>query len=340
MDPRQERGLVIAATSRLNRLNDGTRLVPSQTKGSDIATYRVNLEARTCTCLDHKEGGFTCKHYYAASIVHKRDVLPDGTIIETKSMTLTKKKLYKQNWPAYNAAQATEKRRVRVLLHDLCRRLSERERPATASGPKSHTPGDSIFAMAYKVYCGLSARRFSTDLDEAHEMGFTSRPIPGTKVSAFFEDDYFTPILKELIAFSAHPLWAVETDFAIDSSGFGTSRFERWFDEKYGVTRQRSIWVKTHIACGVRTNVVTAVRILDKDAADSPQLIPLVKETWKNFEISEVSADKAYGSLENFEEIAGFGGQACIAFKESLPAPSAANSRRLFTSSSSTRKNT
>src|SRR5437763_15594616 len=119
MTPREERGLIIAATCRLNRMNDGTWLVPSQTYGGDVAAYSVNLEAKTCTCLDHKEGGVTCKHFYAASIVHKRDVLPDGTVIETKEVTFTEKKVYKQDWPKYNAAQASEKRRFRVLLHDL-----------------------------------------------------------------------------------------------------------------------------------------------------------------------------------------------------------------------------
>ena len=79
--------------------------------------------------------------------------------------------------------------------------------------------------------------------------------------------------------------------------------------------RTRCVWVKTHIASGVKTNVVTAVRIIDKDAADCPQFIPLVKETKRHFEISEVSADKAYGSLENFEAVTECGGQAFIAFK-------------------------
>jgi hypothetical protein len=60
---------------------------------------------------------------------------------------------------------------------------------------------------------------------------------------------------------------------------------------------------------------VTAVRILDKDSPDCPQFVPLVKETKKHFEIGEVSADKAYASLENFEEVAACGGQAYIAFK-------------------------
>jgi hypothetical protein len=313
MNAREERGLVIAATCRLNRTDDGTWLVPSQSHAETI--YKVNLETKACTCMDCIDGGFVCKHYYAATIVHKRDVLPDGTTIETKSMTLTERKVYKQDWPAYNLAQATEKRRLQILLQDLCHHLPERERSPSKRGPKPHLVRDCIFSMAFKVYCGLSSRRFSSDLLEAHEKGYVTKPIPGAKVTAFFEDPYFAPILKWLIAESARPLRSVEREFAIDSSGFGSSRYERWYDQKYNVTRMKCVWVKTHIACGVKTNVVTAVRILDKDAADCPQFVPLVKETRKGFEIDEVSADKAYVSVENFEEVAACGGQAFIAFK-------------------------
>ncbi len=315
MNPREERGLIIAATCRLNLLSDGTWLVPSQSHKDGAATYVVNLDKKTCTCPDHIEGGHTCKHYFAALIVHKRDVLPDGTVIETESVTLTKKTVYKQDWPKYNLAQSREKSRLRVLLHDLCRPLPERPRPEGASGWKPHVPSDAVFAMVYKVYCGFSARRFSTDLLEAHEMGFTSRTIPGMKVTAFMEDPYYTPILKNLIGYSARPLRSVETKFAIDSSGFASSRYEKWYDKKYKVTKTRCQWVKCHIASGVKTNVVTAVRILDKDAADCPQFIPLTKETKTHFVIGEMSADKAYASLENFEAIAECGGQAYIAFK-------------------------
>ncbi len=315
MDAREQRGLVIAAVCRLNRTDDGTWLVPSQTNAETI--YRVNLETKACTCPDCTDGGFVCKHYYAATIVHKRDVLPDGTTIETKSMTFTEKKVYKQNWPAYNVAQATEKRRLQVLLKDLCRNLPERERPLDRPGPKPHLTRDAVFAMAFKVYCGLSTRRYSCDLLDAFEKGYITKAIPGAKVSAFFEDEFFTPILKELIHQSARPLKTVERDFAIDSSGFGSSRYERWYDQKYGVTRNKCVWVKCHIATGVKTNVVSAVRILDKDAADCPQFVPLVKETRKGFEIDEVSADKAYVSVENFETVAEMGGQAFIQFKSS-----------------------
>jgi hypothetical protein len=314
MDARESRGLAIAAMCRLKRNQDGTWLVPSQTNKKEIA-YTVNLETKACTCPDCVEGGFVCKHFYAVSIVHKREVMPDGSMIETKMMLFEERKTYKQDWPRYNLAQRTEKHRVQILLHDLCRNLPDRDRDPRKSGPKPHLVRDAVFSMAHKVYCGLSSRRFSCDLLDAHEKGYITKPIPGAKVTAFFEDAYFTPILKELIGYSARPLRAVETKFAIDSSGFGSSRYERWYDQKYGITRNKAVWVKAHIASGVRTNVVTAVRILDKDAADCPQFVPLVKETRRHFEIDEISADKAYLSVENFEMTAQCGGQAYIAFK-------------------------
>ena len=96
-----------------------------------------------------------------------------------------------------------------------------------------------------------------------------------------------------MIVRSSLPLKSVELDFAIDSSGFGTNKFERWFDEKYGVTRSRAQWVKTHLCCGVKTNVVTAVIIGDKNLGDCPQLPELTQKTRENFTIREMSADKA-----------------------------------------------
>ena len=131
----------------------------------------------------------------------------------------------------------------------------------------------------------------------------------------FFENPACTPILKGLIVLSSLPLRSVETKFAIDSSGFSTNKFERWFDHKYGVTRRTCSWVKVHVATGVKTNVVTAVRILDQDAADCPQLPDLVRTTGQNFTIEEVSADAAYASVDNFEIIAGCGATGFIDFK-------------------------
>ena len=294
MDMRELKALEIAARSKIT-FDGEAWIVPSQ--ASLTTKYRVTINPPGCTCEDFGLTGKACKHVIAAKLVCERDGGEQAPKMDTSAIPV--RQTYRQNWPAYNLAQATEKRRLQILLADLCRYLPARERPNNKPGPKPHLPRDAVFAMAFKVYCGLSSRRFSCDLLDAHAKGHTSKPIPGAKVTAFFEDAYFTPILKELIVHSASPLRVVETDFAVDSS----------------VTRNKCVWVKVHIACGVKTNVVTAVRILDKDAGDCPQFVPLVKETRRHFEIGEVSADKAYASLENFEEIAGCGAQAFIAFK-------------------------
>jgi hypothetical protein len=301
---------MIAALCKLNHKDDEW-LVPSQSGAERI--YRVNPAKQTCTCPDHSEAGRKCKHIYAVEITMKREVGTDGTVTETKSITFTEKTTYKQDWPAYNVAQSIEKDRLQELLFDLCAGINDP--PHRGRGRKPHTRRDQLFSIVFKVYCQFSNRRFSSDLRAAHRAGYLSRHIVGLKVIQFMENPALTPILKQLIALSALPLRTVETDFAIDSSGFGSSKFEKWFDHKYGITRTRCCWIKVHICSGVKTNIVTAARIFDWETGDSPQFAPLVKETAKSFTIGEVSADKAYGSVENFETVAECGGQAFIAFK-------------------------
>lgn len=166
---------------------------------------------------------------------------------------------------------------------------------------------------------------------EAHKRGHLSRPVPGMKTVQFFENADFAPILTRLVHRSALPLRAVETSFAIDSSGFGSNRFETWYDHRYGGKEtRRVVWVKCHLASGTKTNIVTAVRILDGASGDSPQFVPLVKETADGFTIGEVSADKAYGSYANFEEVANHGGEAFIAFKSGTTAEGGGEFARMY----------
>ena len=93
------------------------------------------------------------------------------------------------------------------------------------------------------------------------------------------------------------------------------SKFVRWFDEKYGVERSGHDWVKCHIVTGVKTHVVTAAAIYGRDAGDCPILPELLKTTAENFTVKEMSADKAYLSVENVEAIFAAGGIPFIAPK-------------------------
>jgi transposase len=309
MDLRQLNGLEIAARRRLV-FSQGAWRVPSQ-NGS--ATYRVILQSgqSSCDCEDFQLRLQPCKHIHAARLVQERD--HGGLTPTCDTGTIAKRPTYKQCWPAYNLAQTTEKHRLQELLCDLCRTIEEPPLPKIGRHP--HRASDAVFAMALKVYSLFSGRRFHGDLQSAHSQGYLSNTVPGAKVCAFFENPVFTPILQQLIIRSSLPLQAVETVFAPDSTGFSTSRFVRWFDEKYGVTRSGKAWVKAHVICGVKTNIATAVEILDKNAADCPQLPGLVRTTADHFKVAEVAADKAYLSKDNLAVIAQIGAAAYIPFK-------------------------
>jgi transposase len=314
MDQKQQRGVVIAALAKITHQN-GLWVVPSQSNPKK--TYKVNLGAGTCTCPDFDDTGEKCKHIHAVEIVARRD---GGAPIHlgTDEVVLEQKKTYKQDWPAYNRAQTVEKHRFCELLYDLCRTL-ERE-PRKIGRPR--TPmADAVFAATYKVYSTVSTRRFMCDLADACKKGYISKPIHYNSVCQFLATEALTPVLKELIRLSSTPLRAVETDFAVDSTGFSTSRFVRWFDEKYGVHRTGHDWVKVHVMSGVKTNVITAVEIRQRSSNDSPLFRPLVQTTKRTFKIDEVSADKAYSSVKNIETVFEAEGTPLIPFKDkSTPA--------------------
>jgi transposase len=310
MDMRALKGLEIAARAKLT-FADGAWLVPSQ--ASPSSKYRVTLAPASCTCEDFNLRQQPCKHVHAARLVCERD--HGGKAPTIDSGVIPVRPTYRQNWPAYNKAQHEEKNRLQVLLHELCRGVQEPERPADKVGRKPVPLADQVFAAAFKVYSTFSSRRFNCDLQDAHAKGYLSRPIHPNKINHFLESEALTPVLHALIVQSSLPLRAVETTFAPDSSGFSTSRFVRWFDEKYGVTRSGKHWVKAHIMTGTKTNIVTAVEIHDRDAGDSPQFKPMLETTAKNFTVQQVPADKAYLSHENLDLVHRLGATAFIPFK-------------------------
>ena len=315
---RQQRGLELAAT-RTIRQKAGLWIVPSQT---GAGTYNVHIMPKiaSCTCPDFETRGVTCKHIFAVTYVMRREQNADGSETVTKTLTVsatTERTTYPQNWPAYNAAQMNEKSKFQSLLADLCGGIQEPQ--VRKMGRPSLPLSDAIFSATFKVYSTVSGRRFMTDLREAQVNGFISKAPHYNSIFNYLENPELTPILQTLITQSSLPLKSVETDFAVDSSGFMTSRFIRWFDHKYGQVREQHDWVKCHLICGVKTNIVTAVEILDRNASDSRQLPALVKATAKNFRMSEVSADKGYAGRENVDWIETVGATPFIACFVSEP---------------------
>jgi transposase len=224
------------------------------------------------------------------------------------------------HWTAYNTAQSEEKSRFLVLLTDLCSGVPQP--PRLPGAGRSRLPlSDMLFAAAYKVYVGFSARRFTCDLKEAYMGGLIGNAPHFNSVNRYIANPELTEPLKALVSLSSLPLKAVETDFAVDSSGFSTSRFVRWFNKKYGKEVDNREWVKVHLMCGVQTKIVTSVEVSGWTAHDTNYFVPLVQSTAQHFELGDVLADKAYLSRKNLKAIEALGATPFVPFKSNTVEP-------------------
>jgi hypothetical protein len=214
---REQRGAIIAATMRLNRKGN-TWVVPSQTRSG--ATYTVVPgEAPKCTCPDFEAHQERCKHIYAVEFSIKRETTPDGTTTVTQTTRVT----YGQNWPAYNAAQTTERAVAASLLRELCGGIQQ---PPQGRGRPRLPLSDVTFAAIMKVFTTVSGRRATSDIQDCKAKGQIGCAPHYNSVFNYLENPMLTPVLKALIEETAAPLKAVETNFAVDSSGFSTCVFE------------------------------------------------------------------------------------------------------------------
>lgn len=314
VESRERLGLAIAALSKLDRKGP-IWLVPSQTDNRKY-TVSPDLAAPHCTCPDHESTGLKCKHIWAVEYVLQRELHPDGTttVRERVTVTTAPRKTYPQDWRAYNLAQTNEKHEFQQLLYDLCQLL---ESPVQTKGRPRIPLSDAVFTTVFKVYSTFSGRRFMSDLRDAHERGYISKTPHFNSIFNQLDNPDLTGALHHLIVQSSLPLKVIESDFAVDSTGFTTNRFVPWFDKKYRAWEKREHdWVKVHLMCGVTTNIVTAVEIHERDASDTKQLPSLLATTAKHFDIREVSADKGYSSVKNHTAIQSHGASPYIPFKK------------------------
>lgn len=219
----------------------------------------------------------------------------------------------KRNWSAYNQAQIVEGEVFERLLRDLCDTIPEPERQG--AGRPGIPLSDQVFCAVLKSYSMMSSRRAHTKLRGAESNGNLEHAPHFNQVSKTLLKRQVTPILQSLIRESAIPLASIETDFAVDSSGFSTSKFSAYHGIKHNVKKTHD-WVKAHICSGVITNIVTDVVVTGGHANDSPHFDSLVSGTAEGFKISEVSADKAYSSRKNHDIPTEYGGEALIPFKK------------------------
>ena len=236
--------------------------------------------------------------------------LPD-TLSQTTPTVVTSR-TYSQDWPAYNAAQTSEKDNFMELLAGLCSNIDQ---PSYVFGRPRLPLADMVYAGALKVYSGFSARRFDTDIKDATRRGYLDVAPSFNSVNRYISDGKLTPLITDLIEKSAAPLASVEHQFAADATGFSTSRFDRWFDHKWGKEKSYRKYLKAHAIVGVKTNIVTSIRITESTVHDIRVLPELLALTNHRFNMTEVSADKAYLSDAVLKMIESYGAEPYIPFK-------------------------
>ena len=307
MSPEQERGLrILSQDGLVIRTRQGWR-VKSESRN---ISYHVDPDKPTCTCPGFKQHGQPCKHICAVQFALRLRDVPEETAPARRT--------YPQNWPAYNAAQCSEKPLFIKLLHELSQTVKQ---PEQHMGRRRLALADMVFAVVYKAYVGFSSRRFTGDLKDACEKGMISRAPHFNSVTNYQSNSELTPVLEQLVTLSSLPLRCFEAGFAMDSSGFGTHEFMHWYGRENETGKGKRGWIKAHVCCGIRTNVVVSAVVSEGSASDSPYFTPLLDRAAGYFVIREVAADKAYLSRRNVEAVAKLGAFPFIPLKANTALP-------------------
>jgi transposase len=309
LDARKARGFEIVQAGQIKKNGKGW-LVPSQSNGNSYNVEFSEFEHQhSCTCADYQYRKIKCKHIFAVELIVTEEIDEHGAVTQT----VTKKVSYTQDWTAYNLAQTQQKGLFMQLLRDVCSSIPQ---PEYTFGRPKLPLADMVFASALKVFSTFSLRRFITDAKTATEKRYITKVPSYSTIGVYMEKPELTPVIRELIKITSLALASVENDFTIDSSGFGTSRFVKWFDHKYGKEVDTRAWVKAHLVCGVKTNIVTAVELTMTNEHDSKFLPELIMQTAQNFNIKELSGDKAYSSRKNLQLIGDLGAMPYIPFRK------------------------
>lgn len=225
-----------------------------------------------------------------------------------------------QDWPAYNGAQMQEKLIFLDILKELCDFVPIDDQKHSVGRPHARL-SEMVFSCVLKVYEQLSSRRVNSDLEIARKMGYLNHAPHFNTVLKYFNDPQLVPILTNLIQLSALPLKDFETTFAVDASGLSSAFYSRWLDHRFGYSGGKKVkirdWLKIHLICGVKSNIVTHITVTDGYSQESPIFPELVQKTAENFKVKEVCADRGYSGRKNVQSVLDVGAFPYIPFKRS-----------------------
>lgn len=279
---RYERALIILRGDKnIKQMNKNEWVVKSQFNSSKYTVTR-NGNEYSCNCPDcilHKN---ECKHILAVKMY-----------LDARA-TVPAKSKYERDWNSYNQGMCDEFKLFSQYLKELVSMVKLPEQTQKIGRPALPIQ-DLIYAAVTKVALQLSSRRgqgvINSESIGAYNYDATQK---------FLRSPESREILRNILKASARPLKELEDTFSVDSSGFNTRTYlTSWKDEKYG-TKPKRTFVKCHIICGNRTNVVADAIVTESNVADTKEFIPLVNSIKGEFEMKRVLADSGYLSRANY----------------------------------------
>jgi len=294
-DPRARGRIISNRAGWVLPTPDGTAFLVKDIRTGKKRVVSETPKGRVCSCSADASLTEACDHVWAVRFhLEGKPTLPATIVLVATPSNRS------DSWHAYTEAQKAEGRLFDRFLNCL---LSTVEDPVRAEG----RPGrprlslrDGLFCTIKKACSASSCRRSFSDMEEDAAAGLISALPNWTVSSRVLSRPELTPLLLELLTFSATPLIELERGgiIAIDSTGFAAHWFGGYFLEAHGVNRDHD-WVKGHLAIGTRTHIVTAAAVNER-GGDSPEFPHLLRTTVAaGFEPRLVVADRGYLSHNN-----------------------------------------
>jgi hypothetical protein len=212
---------------------------------------------------------------------------------------MKKKKRWPRNEAAYNDIQKNEFLNFMEFIEFLRNKVCK-----TARMKKMIT-----CLLIWHKFPNLSARRAESFLLFLRKNKILSFRIPCFKTLALYrENNSLLLILDNLITESSKPLSVIEHDFGTDATGIKTKLFSTWYSLRIKKKIKKRDHITVHASMGVKSMIVTALNVENKQGRDNVIFREHVDKTNENFDINEWSGDGMYWAKKNCQKVSSVGG--------------------------------
>ena len=172
--------------------------------------------------------------------------------------------------------------------------------------PMSRT--DMLKAFIVKEYFHCSSRQLVNLLRYLKDLLQISKIPHFNTVIKYMGDKNFREWVHFNVKMTCKMLWDVEKVFAVDATGFSTTAKRFWVDIRYKEPIEVRDYTKLHAIVGIKTGIITALKITTGIGSDVKQFPELFKELIERHTVQEICGDKAYMSRKNIKMVVRKGG--------------------------------